>query len=148
MALIRIELIEQVEVQEQHLYITVVLQETTVADIATALEHLLLALQDQAAGLPYLELQHIEILVLALEVILQAEVLVAALEAVTITLEVAILEVVITARDEVVLAVVLTEVQAVALEVQAADLLLDHLARLEVVVAEETKIKHLSPLNY
>ncbi len=148
MALIRIELIEQVEALEQHLDTAVALQETTVVDTVTALEHLVLAPQDQAVGLQYLELRHIEILVLALEVILQVEVLAAVLEAVTITLVEVVLEVAIIALAEAVQAVVLTEAQVAALEVQAVGLHLDLLARLEVVVAEETKIKHLSPLNY
>lgn len=137
--LTKIEPTEQAEALEQHLDITVVLLETLAADIALAREHRVLAPQDQAAGLPYLELQHIEILVIALEVILQAEVLVVALE------------VVITALAKAVLVVVLTEALVAALEVQAADLHLDLLVlRVEVVAVavEETKIKHLSPLNY
>ncbi len=146
--LTKIEPTEQVEALEQHQDTTVVLLETIAADTALALEHQVLAAQDQAVGLPYLELQPIEILVLAQEVILQAEVLVAALEAVTTILEEAVLEVAITAQAEVVLAAVLTEAQVAALEVQAVDLLLDLLAHLEAVAAEETKIKHLSPLNY
>ena len=146
--LTKIEPTEQAEALEQHQDTTVVLLETIAADTALALEHQVLAPQDQAVGLPYLELQPIEILVLAQEVILQAEVLVAALEAVTTILEEAVLEVAITAQAEVVLAAVLTEAQVAALEVQAVDLLLDLLAHLEAVAAEETKIKHLSPLNY
>ena len=146
--LTKIERTEQVEVPEQHLDIAVVRLETIAADTALALEHQVLAPQDQAAELPYLELQHIEIPVLAQEVILQAEVLVAALEAVTIILEEAVLEVAITAPEEAVLVVVLIEVQEAVLEVLAVGLHLDLLARLEAVVAEETKIKHLSPLNY
>ncbi len=146
--LTKIEPTEQVEALEQHQDTTVVLLETIAADTALALEHQVLAAQDQAAELPYLELQPIEILVLAQEVILQAEVLVAALEAVTTILEEAVLEVAITAQAEVVLVAVLTEAQVAALEVQAVGLLLDLLAHLEAVAAEETKIKHLSPLNY
>lgn len=128
---------EQVEALEQHLGITVVLLETLAADTALGLEHQVLAAQDQAAELPYQGLQHIEILVLAQEVILQVEVLAAALEAATITLEEAALEVAITAQGEAVLGVVLIEAQVAAL---AADHHLGLPVHLEAVVAEETKI--------
>lgn len=131
---------EQVEALEQHLGITVVLLETLAADTALGLEHQVLAAQDQAAELPYQGLQHIEILVLAQEVILQVEVLAAALEAATITLEEAALEVAITAQGEAVLGVVLIEAQVAALEALAADHHLGLPVHLEAVVAEETKI--------
>ena len=145
---IRTELIEQAEAQEPHQDTAVVLQEIIAADTVAVLEHQALVPQDQAAGLPYQELRHIEILVLAQEVILQVEVLAAALEAATITLEEAALEVAITAQDEAVLAVVLIEAQVAALEVLAAGLHLGLLVHLEAVVAEETKIEHLSNLKH
>ena len=109
---IRIKLIEQAEAQEPHQDTAVVLQEIIAADTVAVLEHQALVPQDQAAGLPYQELRHIEILVLAQEVILQAEVLAAALEAL------------------------------------AADHHLGLPVHLEAVVAEETKIEHLSNLKH
>jgi len=127
---IKIELTEQAEAQELH---------HDTADTGAVPEHQVLVPLGQVAELPYLELLHIEILVLALEVILQVEGQVALADLTEVPA--VALEAVATALEEVVLAAVLIEVQEVALEVQAMDHHQDHLVLQEV--AAETKIKHL-----